>query len=299
MATQEDIEATYDYMDEVFRLSFGDHGDITCALYNGDFSKTLGQAQDDKHDYILQSLNFKAGSKVLDIGCGWGPILKAVQERGGQAIGLTLSPKQVETCKSSGLEAYLLNWRELSVDTFGTFDGIVSVGAFEHFCSIEEYLAGQQDHVYEQFFRLCHELLPVGGKLYLQTMMWGKNAPEYQRISLQAEKGSNEYILAVLGKFYPGSWPPAGEEQIVRAAEPYFEQISRNNGRLDYIETMEQWGKLWNFSFPKLFASLKLLPLYLTDKDFRYKIEAIRHTYNNECFKRDIMDHQRMVFQKR
>jgi len=192
-----------------------------------------------------------------------------------------------------------LNWRELSVDTFGTFDGIVSVGAFEHFCSIEEYLAGQQDHVYGQFFRLCHELLPVGGKLYLQTMMWGKNAPEYQRISLQAEKGSNEYILAVLGKFYPGSWPPAGEEQIVRAAEPYFEQISRNNGRLDYIETMEQWGKLWNFSFPKLFASLKLLPLYLTDKDFRYKIEAVRHTYNNECFKRDIMDHQRMVFQKR
>jgi len=299
MATQQDIEATYDYMDEIFRLSFGDHGDITCALYNGDFSKTLEQAQDDKHDYILQAINFKAGSKVLDIGCGWGPILKAVQERGGKAIGLTLSPKQVETCKSSGLEAYLLNWRELSVDTFGTFDGIVSVGAFEHFCSIEEYLAGQQDHVYGQFFRLCHELLPVGGKLYLQTMMWGKNAPEYQRISLQAKKGSNEYIVAVLGKFYPASWPPDGEEQIVRAAEPYFEQISRNNGRLDYIETMEQWGKLWNFSFPKLFASLKLLPLYLSDKDFRYKIEAIRRSYNNECFKRDIMDHQRMVFQKR
>src|SRR6266700_846399 len=184
MATQQDIEATYDYMDEIFRLSFGDHGDITCALYNGDFSKTLEQAQDDKHKYILQSLNFKAGSKVLDIGCGWGPILKAVQERGGKAIGLTLSPKQVETCKSSGLEAYLLNWRELSVDTFGTFDGIVSVGAVEHLCSIEEYLAGHQAHVHAPFFRLCHDLLPVDGTLYLQTLMWGKNAPEYPRISL-------------------------------------------------------------------------------------------------------------------
>ena len=60
MATQQDIEATYDYMDEIFRLTFGDHGDITCALYNGDFSKTLEQAQHDKHDYILQSLHFKA-----------------------------------------------------------------------------------------------------------------------------------------------------------------------------------------------------------------------------------------------
>jgi cyclopropane-fatty-acyl-phospholipid synthase len=41
MATREEIEATYNYMDKVFRVSLGENGDITCALYNGDFSKTL------------------------------------------------------------------------------------------------------------------------------------------------------------------------------------------------------------------------------------------------------------------
>src|SRR5881275_478046 len=92
------------------------------------------------------------------------------------------------------LEAYVKDWKDVSVDTFGRFDGIVSVGAFEHFCSVEEYVAGKQDQIYDHFFRLCHDLLPPGGRLYLQTMMLGRNAPTIQNISLQAQKGSNEYI---------------------------------------------------------------------------------------------------------
>jgi cyclopropane-fatty-acyl-phospholipid synthase len=309
VANRRDIENTYDYMDELFRLTIGENADITCALYNGDFSKSLVQAQEDKHDYILDAIRFKAGSRVLDIGCGWGPILKVVKERGGHAIGLTLSPKQAEACKRSGLEAYVQDWKDIAVASFGAFDGIVSVGAFEHFCSKEEYLAGEQDQIYEHFFRLCHELLPAGGRLYLQTVMWGKNVPECANVSLQAKKGSNEYLLAVLEKFYPGSWLPYGENQILRVARPYFELISDNNGRLDYVETMEQWDRAWNwnrsgkfifskFSFPKVLAVSKLLPHLLIDRDFRYKAEMLRGSYHKECIRREIMDHQRLVFEK-
>lgn len=309
MANQQEIEETYNFMDEIIRVSFGEYADVTCALYNGDFSKTLAQAQKDKHDYILQAIGFKEGARVLDIGSGWGPMLQAVEERGGHAIGLTLSTKQVEACQRKGLEVYLQDWKDITVDTFGTFDGIVCVGAFEHFCSVEEYLVGKQDHIYERFFRLCHELLPESGRLYLQTMMLGKNAPEYASLSLEAEKGSNEYIGAVLGKFFPGSWLPFGEEHILRVAGPYFELISDNNGRLDYIETMEQWSRLWNFtfsnfkppnfSFPKLLAVSKLVPRYLTDKNFRCRMELIRNGYDKESFKREILDHQRLIFQKK
>ena len=309
MANQQEIEETYNFMDEIIRVSFGEYADVTCALYNGDFSKTLAQAQKDKHDNILKAIHFKEGARVLDIGSGWGPMLKAVEEGGGHAIGLTLSTKQVEACQRKGLEVYLQDWKDITVDTFGTFDGIVCVGAFEHFCSVEEYLVGKQDHIYERFFRLCHELLPEGGRLYLQTMMLGKNAPEYASLSLEAEKGSNEYIGAVLGKFFPGSWLPFGEEHILRVAGPYFELISDNNGRLDYIETMEQWSRLWNFtfsnfkppyfSFPKLLAVSKLVPRFLTDKDFRCRMELIRNGYDKESFKREILDHQRLIFQKK
>jgi len=129
-------------------------------------------------------------------------MLKAAEERRGHGVGLTLSTKQAEACRHNGLEAHVRDWKDISGGTFGKFDGVVSIGAFEHFCSVEEYLAGKQERIYQDFFKLCHDLLPEGGRLYLQTMMWGKNAPEYRDISLKASKSSNEYILAVLGKFF-------------------------------------------------------------------------------------------------
>jgi cyclopropane-fatty-acyl-phospholipid synthase len=298
MATQQQMEATYNYMDEIFRLSLGETGDLTGAMYNGDFSKTLAQAQKDKHDYVLDALNFHPGFRMLDIGCGWGPMLKAAEERRGHGVGLTLSTKQAEACRGNGLEAYVIDWKDISVETFGKFDGVVSIGAFEHFCSVEEYLAGKQERIYQDFFKLCHDLLPQGGRLYLQTMMWGENAPDYKDISLNASKSSNEYILAVLGRFFPGSWLPGGEEQLIRIAEPYLKVVSLNNGRRDYIETLRQWGKIWTPSIPKVIAAFKLLPYLVRDRDFRYRLETLRHGYNRECFIREVIDHQRIVFEK-
>ena len=130
--------------------------------------------------------------------------------------------------------------------------------------------------------------------------MLGKNAPKYEHVSLKAKKGSNEYILAVVEKFYPGSFPPLGKEQILEAAQPYFELISDNNGRLDYLATMKQWGdRMRKLNFAKLVAASKLFPRFLTNKDFRYKMEELRGAYNKECFKREVLDHQRMIFQKK
>ena len=209
-----------------------------------------------------------------------------------------MSTKQAEACRGNGLEAYVIDWKDISVETFGKFDGVVSIGAFEHFCSVEEYLAGKQERIYQDFFKLCHDLLPQGGRLYLQTMMWGENAPDYKDISLNASKSSNEYILAVLGRFFPGSWLPGGEEQLIRIAEPYLKVVSLNNGRRDYIETLRQWGKIWTPSIPKVIAAFKLLPYLVRDRDFRYRLETLRHGYNRECFIREVIDHQRIVFEK-
>jgi cyclopropane-fatty-acyl-phospholipid synthase len=298
MATRQQIEETYNYMDEVFRLTYGEHGDCSGAMFDGNFTKTLEQAQQAKHQYILDNLRIASGKRVLDVGCGWGPVLRAAKDRGASGIGLTLSTKQALACQRNGLEVYVRDWKEVTRETFGQFDCVVSVGSFEHFCSEEEYLAGKQDEVYDRFMRLCYDVLPPGGRLYLQTMMWGKNAPRAQDISLKAKKGSNEYVVALLKKFYPGSWLPSGEEQLVRCAEPYFRLVSAKNGRLDYIETMNLWNRNSEFSLAKLIAASKALRYFLIDKNFRYKLESLAGNYNQECFKREIMDHQRMVFER-
>ncbi len=298
MATRQQIERTYNYMDELFRITYGEHGDCSGAMFDGDFSRTLEEAQKAKHDYILHNLKMGPGKRVLDIGCGWGPVLRAARDRGVQGIGLTLSTRQAEACRRNGLKVWVRDWKDIGVETFGTFDAVVSLGAFEHFCSKEEFLAGKQEQIYRQFMKLCSDLLPQGGRLYLQTMMWGEKAPRPQDISLKAKKESNEYIVAVLEKFYPGSWLPSGEEQILRCATPLFKLIAMKNGRLDYIETMKQWGRIWRFSFPKLGFALKTLPYFFIDPDFPYKVRSLINGYNRQCFQRGIMDHQRMVFEK-
>ena len=298
MATKADIAQTYDYIDQIVRNNLGDFADLSCAFYDGNYQLTLDQAQRAKHRYILDGIGFRKGMRVLDIGCGWGPVLKAVQDAGGCALGLTLSPKQHSWCRRNGMEAELKDWKDMKVDQYGKFDAVVSVGAFEHFCSVDDYLNGKQDEVYTSFFRLCHRLLPAGGRLYLQTMTWGQNRPRYEDISLKSPRESNEYIVALIGKFYPGSWPPSGKEQIVADALN-FKLVSVNNGRLDYIHTMKQWGlRIRKMTFHNAVAVLRLAPRYLWDREFRYMVESFRRAGNRTCFEREIMDHYRMVFEK-
>ncbi len=121
MANQKNIEATYDYMDDIFQESLGSNADISCARYNNDFRLSLGDAQKAKHEFILNSLNFKTGDRILDIGCGWGPVLKAVKEKGGEGTGLTLSPAQAKACKKGGLNALIKDWKELCAHELGKF----------------------------------------------------------------------------------------------------------------------------------------------------------------------------------
>ncbi len=301
MATQQDISRSYDWIDEVFRRGIGEHGDYTCAFYDGDYSKTLEQAQKDKHDYILRGISFKRGDRILDIGCGWGPIVKTVQDRGGKGVGLTLSGAQAQWCTKKGLDVRLQDYKTTDVKEIDTFDGVVSIGAFEHFCSKKEYENGKQDEVYAEFFKFCSDVLPRGGRLYLQTMTWGKNVPDPKVFLQNHPEGSDEFHVGLALLFYPGSWPPSGLEQIKKCAEPYFTFTSTNNGRMDYIETLKQWGKRMNGlpSWAVSMAKIKLLPKYLFDKEFRKQLKFLEYGSQAEIFKRNVFSHERMIFEKK
>jgi cyclopropane-fatty-acyl-phospholipid synthase len=180
----------------------------------------------------------------------------------------------------------------------GQFDAIAGVGSLEAFCSKEEFLEGKQNEIYSRFFAFCHQLLRPGGRLFIQTMTWGKNAPSLNDISLEADKTSNEYIVALTEKFYPGCWLPSGESQIIDCASPYFKVVSSNSGRLDYMETIRQWNRRLRLNFSILIAMLRTLRYFLIDRNFRFKLMSLVQGCQYECFKREIMDHHRMVFER-
>ena len=160
MADQHDLEFTYSLIDRMFRLSLGELADFSGAKYDGDFSLTLEQAQRRKHEYVAEQIGIGPGRRVLDLGCGWGPLLERVRERGGDGVGVTLSSAQAEACRRHGLDVHLADARQVTRETFGAFDAVASLGAFEHFCSPEEYRAGTQEEIYCDFFATVAGLLP-------------------------------------------------------------------------------------------------------------------------------------------
>ena len=305
MASQEDIEAFYDGLGYFHVLRMGQYKDYTCAFFNGDFDLTLDQAQEAKHDWALKGIGFLPGHRILDIGCGWGPMLQAIKYRGGTAVGLTLSRYQERYCKQYGLDARLLDYKQADPATLGQFDGIVCIGAFEHFCSPEEYLAGKQAQLYRDFFRFCSALLRPHGRLYLQSGLFGKRVMDPASLRAEAPKDSEERVCFRLSKIYPRAWLPADKAQVIACAGDDFNFLASNNGRKDYIETLNRWGDATKRLFrppnlwPAFFKAISMIPRYLLESDFRLQVSCVIHNDQQECFKREIMNHERMFFEKK
>jgi cyclopropane-fatty-acyl-phospholipid synthase len=298
MAERKDLEFTYSLIDRIFRLSLGEMADFSGAKYDGDFSMTLEEAQARKHAYVAEQIGIGPGRRVLDLGCGWGPLLNYVRERGGEGLGVTLSQAQADACRRNGLDVRLYDVREVTRDSFGPFDAVASLGAFEHFCSPEDYRAGRQEDVYRGIFERVAGVLPPGGRLYLQTMVFGPNAGDPSEASIDAPRDSDAWYLALMGRQFPGSWLPFGQEQIVRAAEPHFRLVESSSGRLDYIETIKQWrARFAKRSFRKTLLKARLVPRWLTSSDFRLAFTS-GVSANSVCFERELLDHFRLTFEK-
>lgn len=301
MAGKKDLDFTYSTIDEIFRLSMGETGDYSGAKYDGDFSMTLEEAQKAKHKFIADSLNIKKGSKVLDMACGWAPFTKyIVKEREATSIGLTLSQGQADACQKNGFNVLVKDCRNVKPEDFGLFDAITCIGGLEHFCSVEEWQQGKQEKVYRDFFETLNNLLPKGGRFYMQTMVFSKNMVDFKELDVNADKESTAYIMALMVKQFPGSWLPYGPEMVIRNAEPHFKLISQSSGRLDYIETIGQWRKKFRkFSLKKYWLYLSLIPRYIMDKEFRHLVAIFKVSPNRVCFEREVMDHYRLVFERK
>ncbi len=128
----------YDVSNDFYRLWLGPEMVYSCAYFQ-DSDQTLAGAQQDKLDYICRKLRLEPGQKLLDIGCGWGTLVRwAARHYGVQAHGITLSEEQyryaLRRIRAEGLEdqvtVELRDYRDLPDQA--QYDRVVSVGMFEH-----------------------------------------------------------------------------------------------------------------------------------------------------------------------
>lgn len=304
MATQKDLDAHYTRMDKIFRLSLGEKGAYSCARFDGDFSMTTEEAQLKKYRFIVEGCNIKKGTKVLDIGCGWGAFIDYLNAQGAETYGVVLAKGQADACIKNGLNVKHMDSKDITPETFGKFDVVTAMGSPEHLCSVEQYEAGQQKEIYKTYFKQIAGLLPVGGRFYCQAMVFGPNMVKFEDIpfnktDLRKKEFTNEELMDIICRVFPGSWLPYGKEGLIEPAMEHFKVISIDSGRLDYMETIRRWTAAFvKYSFKKYLLFASFIPEYLTSRSFREWMRRFKIQANLLVFEREIFEHYRIVFEK-
>ncbi|MGH3445199.1 MAG: class I SAM-dependent methyltransferase [Nocardioidaceae bacterium] len=156
----EAIHYHYDVSNRFYELVLGPSMTYTCACFPTAES-TLEQAQEFKYDLVARKLDLKPGMRLLDIGSGWGGMVRhAAKEYGVQVVGVTLSRQQAEwaqeAIKRDGLddvaEVRFGDYRDVA-DT--GFDAVSSIGLTEHI--------GVRN--YRSYFSWISDKLVPGGRL--------------------------------------------------------------------------------------------------------------------------------------
>ena len=219
MADREDLEFTYSLIDRIFRLSLGELADFSGAKYDGDFSLSLEEAQRRKHDYVAEQIGIGPGRRVLDLGCGWGPLLDFVREPRRRPGSASRCPRRrSRRAGATGSTSTSPTRGRSTRESFGAFDAVASLGAFEHFCSPEEYRAGRQDEIYRDLFARVASVLPDSGRLLpADDGVRAEHDPGRRGRHRRAAR-LRRLVPRAMGRQFPGSWLPLGPGAGHRAA---------------------------------------------------------------------------------
>jgi cyclopropane-fatty-acyl-phospholipid synthase len=127
----------YDVGNDFFGLFLDESMTYSCAIFSRG-AQTLEEAQRTKLDLVASKLELEPGTRLLDVGCGWGSFaIHAARQYGAQVTAVTISPPQAELARSKVAQAGLGDRVEIRVADYrqlprSSFDAIASIGMSEH-----------------------------------------------------------------------------------------------------------------------------------------------------------------------
>lgn len=232
----EAIRHHYDVGNEFYALWLDRELVYSCG-YFASGAESIDAAQRAKLDLICRKLRLRPGERLLDIGCGWGALIRhAARHYGVEAVGITLSAAQAELARAriaaDGLNAVcrveIRDYRDLPADA--AFDKVVSVGMCEH--------VGRAQLA--TYFDAAHRLTRPGG-LFLNhcivSLAGARRQTTWARLGRrvwQQGRFINRYV------FPDGELATSGE--LTAAAERAgFETRDAESLREHYARTLHQW----------------------------------------------------------
>lgn len=220
---KKEVTSHYDIGNDFYRLWLDETMSYSCGYFKraGD---SLFEAQVQKVDHILEKLRLEKGMTLLDIGCGWGFLLKrAALHYGVKGVGITLSEEQYRQFSEEirdqhmedRLEVKLMDYRDLEKSGL-SFDRVVSVGMLEH--------VGRGN--YECFLQNAAAVLKPEGLFLLHY------------ISAQEEHPGDPWIKKYI---FPGGTVPSLREIIDLMPEYRFYTLDVESLRRHYTQTLLCW----------------------------------------------------------
>ncbi|HEY2043415.1 MAG TPA: cyclopropane-fatty-acyl-phospholipid synthase family protein [Jatrophihabitans sp.] len=261
---RDNIRRHYDLSNELFTLFLDESLSYSAALFDADpdhSSESLADAQHAKIDRLLDIAAVGQGTRLLEIGTGWGELAIRAAARGAEVRTVTISTEQAELARkrvqqagyADQVDVRLQDYREVS----GTFDAVVSVEMIE---------AVGANHWDEYFGSIARLLVPGG------------------RVGLQAITMPHDRMIATLNTYtwivkyiFPGGHLPSVRSIRENVDAAGLRMSSEFTFGLHYAETLRRWRDTFEsraaevdaLGFDQVFRRMWSLYLAYSEAGFR------------------------------
>jgi cyclopropane-fatty-acyl-phospholipid synthase len=238
-------------------------------------AEQLPEAQARKMDRLLDGAHVGAGTRVLEIGTGWGELALRAARRGATVTSITLSEQQRELALQRVADAGVADRVDIELCDYrnatGTFDAVVSV----------EMIEAVGYEFWPIYFRTLDERLRPGGRVGLQAI----TMPDDR---MQSSRDTYTWILKYI--FPGGLLPSVAAIEGTVARDTRLTVLDRHGFGLHYAQTL----RLWREAFEADSDAVEALGF---DATFR-RMWSLYLAYSEAGFRSGYLDVYQYIFTK-
>tara|TARA_A100001388_G_scaffold275382_1_gene260813 strand:- start:294 stop:1463 length:1170 start_codon:yes stop_codon:yes gene_type:complete len=260
---KKNIQYHYDLGNDFYKLWLDKTMTYSSAIFKNE-KESLTEAQENKYQLLIDSLDIKSHHKVLEIGCGWGGFAEYAAKKVGCSIkGITISPSQLKFATNRIKELKLDDKVTLELcdyrDLKGKYDRVVSI----------EMIEAVGEKYWKNYFKKIKNVLKKDGLAGIQVILI--NNKSYQRYSK-----SVDFIQKYV---FPGGMLPSQEKLNENYVDAGLVEVNSHSFGKSYAKTLTIWHK----EFLNSLSAIKKLGFDIKlERIFKYYFSYCKAGFNSE-----------------
>ena len=260
---KKNIQYHYDLGNDFYKLWLDKTMTYSSAIFKNE-KESLTEAQENKYQLLIDSLDIKSHHKVLEIGCGWGGFAEYAAKKVGCSIkGITIRPSQLKFATNRIKELKLDDKVTIELcdyrDLRGKYDRVVSI----------EMIEAVGEKYWKNYFKKIKDVLKKDGLAGIQVILI--NNKSYQRYSK-----SVDFIQKYV---FPGGMLPSQEKLNENYVDAGLVEVNSHSFGKSYAKTLTIWHK----EFLNSLSAIKKLGFDIKlERIFKYYFSYCKAGFNSE-----------------